>query len=160
MIESARLAADDELPTVALLASEARVEIEASKGGPMYFRREGRAEPYLPALRAQAADPQGAVVVGLIDDAIVGFGTVSHHELRDGARVAEIQEIYVLPDARGIGIGEFMLDVIMDWARERNCERLEGSVLPGNRHGKNFFERAAMVTRVLRVSTALDPVES
>jgi len=159
MIESARLAADDELPTVALLAAEARAEIEASKGGPMYLRREGRALPYLESFEAQASDERGAVVVGLIDASIVAFATVSHCELRDGAQLAEIQEIYVLPDARGVGIGEFMLDVIMDWARERGCERLEGSVLPGNRHGKNFFERAAMVTRVLRVSTALGPAD-
>ena len=73
----------------------------------------------------------------------------------DGAQIAEIGEIFVLPDARGVGVGEVMLDLIMDWARDRGCTHLEGSVLPGNRAGKNFFERAAMVTRVLRVSTAL-----
>jgi len=157
MIEAARLAADGELPTVAHLADVARTEVEESKGGPMYLRREGRPQPYLPALQAQAADERAAVVVGLIDECIIGFATVVESELRDGALLAEIQEIYVLPDARGIGIGELMLDIVMDWARQRGCERLEGSVLPGNRHGKNFFERAAMVTRVLRVSTPLDP---
>lgn len=156
MEESARFAAAGDLGVVAAMAEYAQDEVEESKGGPMYLRREARRPPVADSLSDAIDDPQQAVVVGALDTVGVGYATVTTEVLPDGARIAEIGEIFVLPDARGVGVGEVMLDAVMDWARTQGCTHLEGSVLPGNRAGKNFFERAAMVTRVLRVSTALE----
>lgn len=144
------------MSTVVALAELARKEIGESKGGEMYLRNEAREHPYEPSLVDWLERPDAAVIVGTIDDCIVAFSAVSTFYLRDGGRIAEAAEIFVLEEARGVGVGEAMLDLMMDWSREHDCTHLEGSVLPGNRHGKNFFERAHMVTRVLRVSTRLD----
>lgn len=155
MEEHARPATIEDLDMVVALITEAHHEIAVSKGGPLYLRREGRQQPVSDSLRHAVTDDDQFVVVGTLDDSGVGYATVTTEILPDGAQIAEIGEIFVLPDGRGVGVGEVMLDAVMAWARERGCTHLEGSVLPGNRAGKNFFERAHMVTRILRVSTAL-----
>lgn len=157
MLEAARPANESDLADIEALHGVAMQEIGDSKGGDMYSRREARDAQGKVTLAQSVAREDHLVVVGTIDDSIVGYATAQTEQLPDGALIAEAREIYVLPGARGVGIGEFMLDEMMGWARGLGCERLEGSVLPGNRAGKNFFERAAMVTRILRVSTSLSP---
>jgi len=153
---TSRPAVDADVPVVAALVELALDEAEASKGGEMYRRREARQEIRESDLREAIADDAQLVTTGLLDDVVVGFATTHLETLPDGAQIAEVREIYVLPDARGVGVGEYMLDGIRAWAVDQGCVRLESSVLPGNRAGKNFFERAAMVTRLLRVSTSLE----
>lgn len=156
MEEHARQATVDDLPIVVALAAEAHAEIGASKGGAMWARREARQPPLGASLQAGIDDESQLTILGTLDDSGVGYATVTTELLPDGALIAEVTEIFVLPDGRGVGVGEAMLDAVMDWARDLGCTHLEGSVLPGNRAGKNFFERAHMVTRILRVSTPLD----
>ena len=156
-MEAARLATVDDLGDVAALLNEAYREVGDSKGGEMALRRELRPGPVtVDHIRPDVEDSDCLSLVGTIDDVNVGLALGRLETLRDGATICEITEIFVLEDARGVGVGEAMLDMAMDWARKRGCFRIESSVLPGNRAGKNFFERAAMVTRMLRVSTSLD----
>lgn len=154
-MEAARTAIADDLTEVLALADLARAEIHDLKGGPRYLEREGRSEPDRAALQSMLDDAEQHCVVGTIDDVIVAFAAARTEMLRTGDLIAEMTEIWVMPEARGVGLGEVMLDAIMDWARSEGCVSLEGSVHPGNRDAKNFFERAAMVTRLLRVSTSL-----
>lgn len=157
MEEHAQQANINDLNVVVALVNEAHHEVAEAKGGALYLRREGRQAPVGDSIGPALQDSDQFVVLGMLDNSSVGYATVTTEVLPDGAQIAEVGEIFVLPDARGVGVGEVMLDAIMDWARNRGCTHLEGSVLPGNRAGKNFFERAHMVTRILRVSTPLNP---
>jgi len=155
MEESTRPAVIEDLPELEALAAMARAEVRGIKGGHAYLDREARPDMDSAALQQSIEAPDELVLLGLIDDVIVAFAGVIVVELRTGEKVGDLSEIYVMPDARGVAVGEVMLDAAMEWARSRDCVRLEGWVHPGNRDAKNFFERAKMVTRLLRVSTGL-----
>lgn len=156
MDTASRAAAAEDVPVVAALLDLALVEAGESKGGEMYRRREARQTILHEDLEAAVNADNRLITVGMLDGVVVGFATTQLETLPDGALIAEVKEIYVFPDARGVGVGEYMLDDIRAWATDKGCVRLESSVLPGNRAGKNFFERATMVTRLLRVSTSLE----
>lgn len=156
MDEQARSATTADLPELVALAEVAAAEVATLKGGPRYLTREARPQPYADTLAAALASDAETTIVGTIDGVLVGFAAARTEELRSGERIGELTEIFVLEGARGVSIGELMLAAVMEWAREMGCVALEGSVHPGNRHAKNFFETAGMVTRLLRVSTVLD----
>jgi len=155
-METTRAATVEDLPELEALIAMAKAEVHELKGGSAYLDREARPNMDTAALEQSLASPDELLLVGLIDDVIVAFAGVVVVELRTGVRVGDLTEIYVMPDARGVAVGEVMLDAAMDWARSQGCVSIEGWVHPGNRDAKNFFERAAMVTRLLRVSTLLD----
>lgn len=154
---ASREATTGDVAVVAALLDMALAEAGESKGGAMYLRREARQEATVDVIANAVAIDGQLVTAGTLDDVIVGFATTQLESLPDGASIAEVKEVYVLPEARGVGVGEYMLDAVREWATGHGCVRLESSVLPGNRAGKNFFERATMVTRLLRVSTSLEP---
>lgn len=52
-----------------------------------------------------------------------------------------LEDLFVLPSARGHGIGEKMLKELAKIAKRRGCGRLEWSVLDWNKHAIRFYER-------------------
>lgn len=52
-----------------------------------------------------------------------------------------IEDIFVLPEHRGIGAGKALLRRVAEIARERNCGRLEWSVLDWNTPAIEFYQR-------------------
>lgn len=92
-----------------------------------------------------ATDPLG--------HAVVRFG---HPQPPDQA-VAVIEELYVTPGARNIGLGSALLDHAKALAAARGCTGLDALALPGDRSTKNFFEDHAMVARAIIVHTEIQP---
>ena len=90
-----------------------------------------------------------AVVVGTIDGSIVGFGTVEIETLRDGTRLGVIGEIFVEPEARAVGVGESIAELIVEFCSAAGCLGIDASALPGARDAKNFFERSGFTARAL-----------
>ena len=68
-------------------------------------------------------------------------------------------DLYVLPDARGVGVGEAMMGLCLDWARRNGCIGLDSMALPGDRHTKNFFESFGLVARAIIVHRRLSEHE-
>jgi GNAT superfamily N-acetyltransferase len=97
------------------------------------------------------------VFVGTIDDVIVAYALASISTPAVGVRIAMIHELYVLPDARGVGVAEMLMDALLDWARSQACDAIESAVLPGNRAGKNLFERYGLTARLIVVHRDLRP---
>jgi GNAT superfamily N-acetyltransferase len=154
-VESARPATEADLDPVAELAAAAVAELAAEKGGAVWQRREARAEPVRPGLAAQLADDDARLVVGCIDDVVVGYGAVHVEHLRDGGRLGVVTDLYVEPGARGIGVGEAMMDHLLAWCRDRRCDGVDSIALPGTRATKNFFERFGLVARAIVVHRSL-----
>lgn len=72
-------------------------------------------------------------------------------------QVAVIEELYVTPSARNIGLGSALLEHAKDSAAARGCTGLDAVALPGDRATKNFFEDHAMVARAIIVHTEVEP---
>jgi ribosomal protein S18 acetylase RimI-like enzyme len=156
-VEAARPAEANDLDAVAALARQAIAELREQRGGEIWSVREAREEPVEDLLATALRDDQQEVFVGTIDDVIVGYAVVRVEPLRDGRRLAMIDDVYVEPDARGVGVGEALMERIIDWASSRGCSGLDAMVLPGNRDAKNFFERFGLTARAILVHRSLTP---
>lgn len=155
MIEAARPAQAADLDRLAALAATAVAEQAEARGGPVWSARESRPIPARTSLEADLADPQRLVLAGTIDDAVVGYAAVHTEPLRDGTLLGVITDIYVEPDARGVGVGERLADAAVEWCAGRGCRGVDGLALPGNRGTKNFFEAHGFTARVLIVHRSL-----
>jgi GNAT superfamily N-acetyltransferase len=93
--------------------------------------------------------------VGCIDDVAVGFaqvGVVIHNPQNV---IGEVLAYGVLAEARGVGVGEAMLDLVIDYCRSRGCTGIDAQALPGARETKNFFETFGFTARRLVVHHSL-----
>ncbi len=141
-MESARRAVAGDLPVLIGLAREGHAELRPNRGGAIWAVREARREPIDEDMaRAVAGEPGHHAVVGLIDDVVVGYGTMHLEALHDEAVLAVVTDLYVTPGARGVGVGEVMMDLLIDEARAAGALGIDSLALPGDRATKNFFER-------------------
>lgn len=110
-----------------------------------------------PAIAAADLERLDALVaIGCID--AIGFGFAHASVVQHGAhRVGRLFDLYVQPAARGVGVGEALFEHVTRWAAEQSCRGIDSLVLPGNRDGKNFFERFGMVARAIAVYRPVDP---
>ncbi|MGI9603241.1 MAG: GNAT family N-acetyltransferase [Acidimicrobiales bacterium] len=151
MEEASRPATPDDVGTLTALLSAAVDELTPTKGGDVWARREARAQPAEDSFRRLITDADHLVVVGTIDDVAVGYAAVETEVLRDGGELARLDDVFVLPDARGVGVGEVMIDLVLEWAEQRGCIGIDSIALPGNRATKNFFETHGLVARAIVV---------
>ena len=151
MIEvGARRAGPSDEATLAALDGEARASLVVQRGGPLRLLRE------LPPFDAQLLDtPDAVVVVGTIDDVIVGFAHAVGERLADGEVLAVLGGLYVDPGAREVGVGEAMMDLVLEWCGDRGATGIDAVALPGDRATKNFFERFGLTARSIVVHRSL-----
>ena len=155
-MEDARLATADDLPLVCHLARRAIEEQRDVRGGSMFARREARAEPVEPSFETAHRADDAVVIVGTIDRVVVGYGIAHIEELRTGERLAVVEDIFVESEARGVGVGEAVMNLLVEWATTRGCTGIDALVLPGNRESKNFFESFGLTARAIIVHRSLD----
>lgn len=154
METAARPALVDDLDVVVAMHDAAVAELRPHRGGEMWSRREARTPPY-PSSIADSLDDDGSLLaVGTIDGTVVGFAAIREVDLHDATSVGDLTELFVLPDARGVGVGEAMMELATTWARDRGCVGIDSIALPGDRATKNFFETFGLVARALRVHRA------
>lgn len=154
-MEGARPADRDDLDRVVELAEGAATSLAALRGGSVWIRREARPEPRRAAFEAALADAGNLLVVGTIESAVVGYGAVQAEQLHDGEVLAVVTDVYVEPDARGVGVGEAIMEMLLRWAEERGCIGVDSLALPGDRATKNFFESSGLVARAIIVHKPL-----
>jgi GNAT superfamily N-acetyltransferase len=117
---------------------------------PMWNQADGLAEPVEEALARALGDPDVLVYVGELEGAALGFLLARSEPLLPqsrGAKVGAIRLVYVEPEGREVGLGEAMLEAVMDELRRRGHQRFDAHVLPGHRMAKNFFEAAGFAAR-------------
>ncbi len=148
---SARPATAGDHAALSALATAARDAVADQRGGRLLLARELRAlDP------VSLDDPDRLVVVGAVDDVPVGYAAVVLEALEDGRLLAVIEALFVEPEAREVGVGEAMMDLVLHWAAGRGVVGLDGLALPGDRATKNFFERFGLTARAIVVHRALN----
>jgi GNAT superfamily N-acetyltransferase len=122
------------------------------RGGPLRLLRE-----LAPFDRQLLDAPAAIVVVGTIDDVVLGFAHAVGETLPDGSELAVLGGLYVDPGAREVGVGEAMMDLVLGWCGERGATGIDAVALPGDRATKNFFERFGLTARAIVVHRSLHP---
>ena len=157
MVEASRAAVTADLPRIVELAQLLRVELVAMKGGELWLRREAWPEPLRPSYASLVDADDTLVVVGTIDDVVIGYGVVAIETLRSGAQLGVITDLFVEPGARAVGVGECMARQLVAYCEEHRCIGIDALALPGHREAKNFFERNGFTARSLTMHRRLDP---
>ena len=157
MVEASRTAAADDLARIVELAQLLRVELVAMKGGELWLRRDAWPEPLRESYANLIDADDTLVVVGTIDDTIIGYGVVVIETLRSGALLGVITDLFVELGARAVGVGECIARQLVTFCEERSCIGIDALALPGHREAKNFFERNGFTARSLTMHRRLDP---
>jgi ribosomal protein S18 acetylase RimI-like enzyme len=146
-MDAARRATEADVERIATLAGELHAELEPMRGGALWATREARPDPSADAYRALLARDDACVVVGTVDDYVVGFGVVQIETLRDGSRLGRVAELFVERDARDVGVGESLGVELVAFCDAHDCIGIDAIALPGHRAAKNFFERSGFTAR-------------
>ena len=156
-MEAARRATGDDVATLARLAAQAVAEQAGERGGEVWAQRETRPLPAEASLMAAIEDPCQLVVAGTIDGVVLGYGAARLERLRNDELLGVVTDLFVEPEARGVGVGEELIGEILQWCEHHGCLGVDALALPGNRDTKNFFETFGFTARALIVHRRLAP---
>jgi len=149
-VEGARRAEPGDAARLRELRQAARVELGPMRGGELFLRREGDEHG---RAGGDEHEPDGSaerpVWVGTIDGEVVGYASAHTDDVGEGRRLAVIDAIFVEEGARGVGVGEALMEGILSWCREQGCFGVDAAALPGHRSTKNFFEGSGFTARLL-----------
>ena len=161
MSESARVAYPDDYAAIADLMQLAFAEKVDARGGAMLIATDlfgsltrDEIVAVLPEFVAQTDNL--TLIVGTIDDVPVGYCIGRPQLLNDNTKITRIDHFFVHELARGVGVGEELLNEVEAEARAYGHVGLDATALPGDRHTKNFFETFGMKARSLTVHRAFD----
>ena len=80
------------------------------------------------------------VVIATEDGSVSGFALSTTAFILESGLVAELQDLYVVPDARGCGIGTRLIEDAAQWARARAAKLLEVVVAPNGRDVTHLYD--------------------
>ena len=95
-------------------------------------------------LRAQlfGAHPAAEVLIGEVDGVPAGFALFFHNfSTFLGKRGLYLEDLFVRPAARGVGLGKHLMAALARIAVQRDCGRFEWSVLDWNAPAIGFYRR-------------------
>jgi len=81
--------------------------------------------------------------VAVDDGKILGVATliVISKILRSGSRVGLIEDVAIVPEARGLGLGKLLIENILDYGTERGCYKIVLNCADSN---VDFYEKCGM----------------
>lgn len=86
--------------------------------------------------------PYAEVVIGELDGLAQGFALFFHNfSTFEGKPGIYLEDLFVRPEARGSGLGKALLAHLAILAVERDCARLEWSVLDWNEPAIGFYRK-------------------
>ena len=111
-----------------------------------FFAEEGFSTP--PAVIAERVMMLAGLDTCLLitaesDDTVVGVATASMEFGIEFGWWAEMGDLYVVPDARGLGVAKLLVDGVEDWLRARGVAGYQVTVTPDgeDHHGLRTYYR-------------------
>lgn len=133
-----RSAAASDESSLSLLDAAAREEGTRHRGSQHLYESLGSFQE-----RWARRDDPFAFSIAVVDGAVVGFSVV-----RAGTRPL-LDQVFVHPQARGLGVGATILRHAVSLYGAENLDALS---LPGDRLTKNLYERAGLKARLIIAS--------
>jgi GNAT superfamily N-acetyltransferase len=155
-VEAVRAATPEDLPAIVGLVEALRAELTPMRGGRIWAVREARPGPPDETYGALLTDPAACVVVGTLDDVVVGLGVATIESLADGRLLGVVSELFVDAEARAVGVGEAMLEALVAFCTREGCVGVDAFALPGHRAAKNFFEESGFTARAIVMHHAFE----
>lgn len=147
-----RAATHEDIDQLAEAHRHGQAAVADARGGALDTLLKGRAEPIGESF-ANDIDADGVHVdVGLGDGVFVGYCVMSIRALRNEDTLAVVTDLWVHPEARGVGVGYALMRNAADRAQELGCVGIDARALPGDRATKNFFESFGLVARAIEVN--------
>ena len=92
------------------------------------------------------AAPAAEVLIGEVDGEPAGFALFFHNfSTFLGKRGLYLEDLFVRPAARGVGLGKHLMAALARIAVQRDCGRFEWSVLDWNAPAIGFYRRIGAV---------------
>lgn len=86
-------------------------------------------------------NPSAEVVIGEYEGTAIGYALFFHNfSTFLGKRGLYLEDLFVKPDFRGKGFGKSLLVYIIELAKQRDCGRVEWSVLDWNTPAIEFYK--------------------
>lgn len=82
--------------------------------------------------------------VAVLDEETIGFVS---GELREGSPTfhpktwASVDDVYVVPEYRSLGVGRALLQNVESWAQEKSASGISLQVAAANTRGREFYEK-------------------
>ncbi|MEM8922927.1 MAG: GNAT family N-acetyltransferase [Actinomycetota bacterium] len=156
MSEGARLATRHDLPVVEWLVAGVREDMAPHRGGEIFLINEVGRDTPAGDLDGALTDDDAVAVVGVFDEVVFGAAFAKVRTLEDGRRIGYLHTFLVQPEAREVGIGEAMMNLVIEELKARGCVGVDSAALPGDRESKNFFESFGLKARLLTVHRSFD----
>lgn len=156
---TARVATTADVAALAQLLSDGAVTVQHERGGAIFVSREVLPTPFDEQLPALLAEADAFVAVGAVDGVTLGVALARLERLRDDTVLARLEYLWVEPEAREVGLGSELIDLVQKWALGAGARRLDAYALPGNRQAKNFLETAGFSARLIVMHRTLGEPE-
>jgi GNAT superfamily N-acetyltransferase len=132
------------------LHEAAVAELAPQRGGRALLGLTGRGADVAGSFAVQVLDSSRAVFLGMSAAGVaVGYATCSFYDLDGGQRLGRLDELFVLAEARRLGVGRALAGAGFAWCQAQGCTGVDANALPGNRAAKSFFESAGLTARLL-----------
>ena len=156
-MQSARLANFEDLEELVFLREQAFEDFNSKRGGSEYLAFEALSNfRHFETLKKAIDDSHYSVWVGIWDSYTVGYALVSYKTLEDNTNWGIIDEVYIQPAAREVGVGEALLSKVYSWCKQNGCKSIDAFALPGDRLTKNFFESFGFTARLIVLNHHLE----
>ena len=124
----------DDNTQLAQIIRDTLTEFKANKPGTVYFDKT------TDELFELFQHPRSVYYVALIDDDIVGGGGIYPSEgLPNGT--CELVKMYLLPEARGIGLGKRIIEECLDFAKQNGYSQVYIESMPELENALKVYEK-------------------
>ena len=154
-MEATRVAAESDLEAVSAVANEVSAVMADARGGALFLGREAGRTTVADRLRLALASNDAVAIAGTYDGVVFGYGIATVEELPNGDRLGVVTDLAVEASMRKVGIGEAIMNDLVDWLSNEGCIGVDAWALPGDRDTKNFFESFGLKARLLTVHKPL-----
>ncbi len=144
-----RPALPDDETTLARLVGLAHTELQHERGAAVWFQYEGRVFDPCAADLVRRPGLDERVMLGTINDVVVGFCVGHLATLHNQRTLGIITELYVELEGREIGVGDALITEQVESFRSRGAIGVDSWALPGARLTKNFYEAHHFTARAL-----------